>query len=224
MIHLRKKHRDLSMLIFLSSVLRMTPKHEKQEFVTVLVRDPRIQKEDSWHSHIDYEIFIHTNSMCFTRKTSCVRRRFREFVWLRQRLQKNAVLLQLPELPSKTPFFNMNNPHHVDHRRQGLQEFLEKILQNALLLSDSRLHLFLQTQLSPEDIEACVSGQTKYSVADAIHKFASLKRRFPIEDEERERGKNEADSDSESSSSGLGHSSDDSISHGCKASTVPEES
>uniref|UniRef100_A0A8C0FW03 Uncharacterized protein n=1 Tax=Chelonoidis abingdonii TaxID=106734 RepID=A0A8C0FW03_CHEAB len=29
------------------------------EFVTVLVRDPRTQKEDSWHSHIDYEIFIH---------------------------------------------------------------------------------------------------------------------------------------------------------------------
>ncbi|XP_072186026.1 sorting nexin-10 [Excalfactoria chinensis] len=201
----------------------MTPKHEKQEFVTVLVRDPRTQKEDSWHSYIDYEIFIHTNSMCFTRKTSCVRRRFREFVWLRQRLQSNAVLIQLPELPSKTPFFNMNNPHHVDHRRRGLQEFLEKILQNALLLSDSRLHLFLQTQLSPEDMEACVSGQTKYSVADAIQKFASLNRRFPIEDEERKKGGNGADSDSESSSSGLGHS-DDSISCGCKASLASEES
>ncbi|XP_027495029.1 sorting nexin-10 isoform X1 [Corapipo altera] len=219
----------------------MTPKHEKQEFVTVLVRDPRTQKEDSWHSYIDYEIFIHTNSMCFTRKTSCVRRRFREFVWLRQRLQSNAVLIQLPELPSKTPFFNMNNPHHVDHRRQGLQEFLEngkkwdsslcgpvkgdicRILQDALLLSDSRLHLFLQTQLSPEDMEACVSGQTKYSVADAIHEFASLNRRFPIEEEERKKGKNDADSDSESSSSGL-RPSDDSISCGCKASPASEES
>ncbi|NXO00114.1 SNX10 protein, partial [Rhinopomastus cyanomelas] len=199
----------------------MTPKHEKQEFVTVLVRDPRTQKEDSWHSYIDYEIFIHTNSMCFTRKTSCVRRRFREFVWLRQRLQSNAVLIQLPELPSKTPFFNMNNPHHVDHRRQGLQEFLEKILQDALLLSDSRLHLFLQTQLSPGDIEACVSGQTKYSVADAIHKFASLNRRFPLEDDERQ--KHDVESDLESSSSGPGPSVD-SVSCGCKASPASEES
>lgn len=33
-----------------------------QEFVTVLVRDPRIQKEDSWHSYIDYEIFIHVST------------------------------------------------------------------------------------------------------------------------------------------------------------------
>lgn len=72
-----------------------------------------------------------------------------------------------------------------------------RILQDALLLSDSRLHLFLQTQLSPEDMEACVSGQTKYSVADAIHSFASLNRRFPIEDEERKKGKSDADSDSE---------------------------
>uniref|UniRef100_A0A8D0B1A3 Sorting nexin 10 n=1 Tax=Salvator merianae TaxID=96440 RepID=A0A8D0B1A3_SALMN len=202
----------------------MTPKHEKQEFVTVLVRDPRIQKEDFWHSYIDYEIFIHTNSICFTRKTSCVRRRFREFVWLRQRLQSNAVLIQLPELPPRTPFFNLNNPQHVDQRRQGLQEFLQNILQNPLLLSDSRLHLFVQTQLSPEDIEACVSGQTKYSVADAIHKFATLKRRFPKEQEDKKKEENYADSDSESSSSGLGHSSDDSASHRCKESTVPEES
>ncbi|XP_072859408.1 sorting nexin-10 isoform X1 [Pogona vitticeps] len=200
----------------------MTPKHEKQEFITVLVRDPRLQKEDFWHSYIDYEIFIHTNSMCFTRKMSCVRRRFREFVWLRQRLQSNAVLIQLPELPPKTPFFNTNNPHHVDQRRQGLQEFLQKILQNPLLLSDSRLHLFVQTQLSPEEIEACVSGQTKYSVAEAIHEFACLKRRFPIEHEERKEEENHADSDSESSSSGPGQSSDDSNSHGCK-STVAEE-
>ncbi|XP_077160889.1 sorting nexin-10 isoform X2 [Paroedura picta] len=146
------------------AVLKMTPNHEEQEFVTVLVRDPKIQKEDCWHSYIDYEIFIHTNSMCFTRKTSCVRRRFREFVWLRQRLQSNAVLM---------------------------------ILQDPVLLSDSRLHLFVQTQLSPEEIEACVSGHTKYSVADAIQEFASLKRRFPVEHEEKKKEENYVESDSE---------------------------
>lgn len=46
-------------------------------------------------------------------------------------------------------------------------------------------------------MEACVSGQTKYSVADAILSFASLNRRFPIEDEEEKKGKDDADSDSE---------------------------
>ncbi|MEE6465918.1 hypothetical protein FKM82_006739 [Ascaphus truei] len=129
----------------------MLPKNRKEEIISVWVRDPKIQKED-WHSYLDYEICIHTNSMCFTLKTSCVRRRFREFVWLRQKLQSNAVLL---------------------------------VMQCPVLLSDSRLHLFLQSQLGVEEMEACVSGQTTYSVSEAIHKFATSNRRFPVEEEEK---------------------------------------
>lgn len=117
----------------------------------------------------------------------------------------------------------MNNRQHVDQRRQGLEDFLRKVLQNALLLSDSSLHLFLQSHLNSEDIEACVSGQTKYSVEEAIHKFALMNRRFPEEDEEGKKD-NDVDYDSESSSSGLGHSSDDSSSHGCKTSPALQES
>lgn len=98
-----------------------------------------------------------------------------------------------------------------------------RVLQNALLLSDSSLHLFLQSHLNSEDIEACVSGQTKYSVEEAIHKFALMNRRFPEEDEEGKKD-NDVDYDSESSSSGLGHSSDDSVSQGCKASPALQES
>lgn len=58
---------------------------------------------------------------------------------------------------------------------------------------------------------------------EAIHKFALMNRRFPEEEEE---GKKDADVeyDSESSSSGLGHSSDDSSSHGCKTSPALQES
>ncbi|XP_043824371.1 sorting nexin-10 isoform X2 [Dromiciops gliroides] len=130
---------------------------------------------------------------------------------------------QLPELPSKNLFFNINNRQHVDQRRQGLEEFLRKILQDALLLSDSRLHLFLQSHLSSEDIEACVSGQTSYSVTEAIHKFASSNRRFPEEDEEGKKD-NSLECGSESSSSGLGHSSEDSSPHGCKTNPALQES
>ncbi|XP_067858256.1 sorting nexin-10B isoform X2 [Heptranchias perlo] len=127
-----------------------------------------------------------TNSMCFTKKTSCVRRRYREFAWLRQRLQDNAILIDLPEFPPKNPFFSANNAQHVELRRQGLQEFLEKVLQINILLSDSRLHLFLQTQLNPTEIEACVSGQTDYTVADAVHRHATSNRRFPVEEAEKD--------------------------------------
>ncbi|KAM9308173.1 sorting nexin-10 [Gastrophryne carolinensis] len=154
-----------------------------QETISIWVRDPKIQKVD-WHSYVDYEICIHTNSMCFTVKTSRVRRRFREFVWLRQKLQSNAVLIDLPELPPKIPFFNMSNSQNVEQRARGLQAFLNKVVQCPVLLSDSRLHLFLQTQLTLEEIEACASGQTKYTVAEAIDKFTKSIRRFPAEEEE----------------------------------------
>ncbi|XP_067858265.1 sorting nexin-10B isoform X3 [Heptranchias perlo] len=161
-------------------------KDKRKEFISVWVRDPRIKKEDSWYSYVDYEICVHTNSMCFTKKTSCVRRRYREFAWLRQRLQDNAILIDLPEFPPKNPFFSANNAQHVELRRQGLQEFLEKVLQINILLSDSRLHLFLQTQLNPTEIEACVSGQTDYTVADAVHRHATSNRRFPVEEAEKD--------------------------------------
>ncbi|XP_064410155.1 sorting nexin-10B [Latimeria chalumnae] len=195
----------------------------QQEFVNVWVRDPRIQKKELWYSHISYEICIHTNSMCFTLKTSCVRRRYREFAWLREQLQKNAPSIVMPELPAKIPFFNPYNLRHVEDRRRGLQEFLEKVLQMTILLSDSRVHLFLQSQLSPEDIEACVSGQTKYSVTEAIQSYAFSNRRFPIEEEEKKKSKNCSDSDSKSSSLGLGHSNDDSVSQGYKRNTSQGE-
>lgn len=36
---------------------------------------------------------LQTNSKAFTAKTSCVRRRYSEFVWLKKKLQKNAGLV-----------------------------------------------------------------------------------------------------------------------------------
>ncbi|XP_040289542.1 sorting nexin-10 isoform X2 [Bufo bufo] len=145
----------------------MLPKDQKRETISVWVRDPKIQKED-WHSYLDYEICIHTNSMCFTLKTSRVRRRFREFVWLRQKFQSNAILTALPELPPKIPFFNISNAHNVEQRVRGLQEFLNKVMQVPSVASRySRLSLSVANSLSLEEIEACASGQTKYTVSEA---------------------------------------------------------
>ncbi|XP_032807226.1 sorting nexin-10B-like isoform X2 [Petromyzon marinus] len=96
----------------------------KEEFVEVRVRDPQIQNRNSWHPHVDYEIFLHTNSISFTRKVSCTRRRFREFVWLRKCLEKSTNLEQLPDLPPGNLFFSCYNENDVEMRRQGLQNFL----------------------------------------------------------------------------------------------------
>ncbi|CAI5790162.1 sorting nexin-11 isoform X2 [Podarcis lilfordi] len=151
---------------------RMLEHQVEEELTTVRVQDPRVQNEGSWNSYVDYKIFLHTNSKAFTAKTSCVRRRYREFVWLRKRLQKNAGLVPVPELPGKSTFFAGSTDEFIEKRRQGLQQFLEKVVQNVVLLSDSQLHLFLQSQLSIPEIEACVQGRGSLSVTDAILHYA----------------------------------------------------
>ncbi|XP_038635400.1 sorting nexin-11-like isoform X1 [Scyliorhinus canicula] len=161
----------------------MMEEQEEEEFITVRVQDPRIQDQSSWSSYVDYNIFLYTNSKAFTVKTSCVRRRYREFVWLRRRLQKNAGLVPLPELPGKKPFFQVNDSEGIERRRQGLQQFLEKVLHTTVFLSDSQLHLFLQTQLSPAQIESCVQGHTPFSVNEAILEHAMCRKSvLPRED------------------------------------------
>ncbi|XP_054311981.1 sorting nexin-11 isoform X2 [Pongo pygmaeus] len=150
---------------------RMSENQEQEEVITVRVQDPRVQNEGSWNSYVDYKIFLHTNSKAFTAKTSCVRRRYREFVWLRKQLQRNAGLVPVPELPGKSTFFSTSD-EFIEKRRQGLQHFLEKVLQSVVLLSDSQLHLFLQSQLSVPEIEACVQGRSTMTVSDAILRYA----------------------------------------------------
>nr|XP_011731545.1 sorting nexin-11 [Macaca nemestrina] len=77
----------------------------------------------------------------------------------------------VPELPGKSTFFGTSD-EFIEKRRQGLQHFLEKVLQSVVLLSDSQLHLFLQSQLSVPEIEACVQGRSTMTVSDAILRYA----------------------------------------------------
>ncbi|KAM3614268.1 uncharacterized protein V6R79_011856 [Siganus canaliculatus] len=169
-----------------------------QQVVSVWVRDPRIRKNDFWHAYIDYEICLHTDSVCFTKKISRVRRRYSEFVWLRQKLQDNSMLLiKLPALPPKNPFFSLNNAGQINERMTGLQKFLEQILHNPLLLSDSCLHLFLQSQLSISKMQACAAGRTHYSVAQAVQHCGL--RRFHSQDDLQKVVSASCDSDSDSS-------------------------
>uniref|UniRef100_A0AAQ4Q9L5 Sorting nexin 10a n=1 Tax=Gasterosteus aculeatus aculeatus TaxID=481459 RepID=A0AAQ4Q9L5_GASAC len=144
-----------------------------QETISVCVRNPRLCKDDLWHSHVDYEICLQTNSMCFRKKTSCVRRRYSEFVWLRHCLEQNALVMELPKLPPRNPFFSLKNTEQVVQRMKGFQEFLESVLHTTFLLSDSRLHLFLQSDLSITRMSRCALGKTKYTVAEAIQRSSS---------------------------------------------------
>uniref|UniRef100_A0A3B3ZJ40 PX domain-containing protein n=1 Tax=Periophthalmus magnuspinnatus TaxID=409849 RepID=A0A3B3ZJ40_9GOBI len=162
---------------------KIFPQQCLREFIAVRVQDPRIQNEGSWNSYVDYKIFLHTNSKAFTAKTSCVRRRYSEFVWLKKKLQKNAGLVPVPDLPGKS-LFSFSNDDFLERRRKGLQCFLDKVVHMTVCLSDSQLHLFLQTQLPVGHILDCVQGHTPYTVTDAILTYASSNRGYAQAQEE----------------------------------------
>lgn len=70
-----------------------------------------------------------------------------------------------------------------------------RIVQNPLLLSDSCLHLFLQSQLSVARMQACAAGKTHYTVAQAVHSCGL--RRFHSEEDLQKDVNTSCDSDSD---------------------------
>lgn len=107
------------------------------------------------------------------------------------------LMVKLPELPPKNPFFSLNNARQIGERMKGLQVFLELILQSSLMLSDSCLHLFLQSDLSVDQMEACAAGRTHYSVAQAVQRCGCALRRFNSHEDQQEDSKASFDSDSD---------------------------
>nr|XP_023854668.1 sorting nexin-10A [Salvelinus alpinus] len=80
---------------------------------------------------------------------------------------------------------------------KGLQKFLQLTLESNLLLSDSCLHLFLQSELGVSQIEACASGRTHYSVSQAVLRCGCKLQRFHSQEDLLETSRKEScDSDS----------------------------
>lgn len=68
-------------------------------------------------------------------------------------------------------------------------------MQNPLLLSDSCLHLFLQSQLSVAKMQACAAGKTHYSVEQAVNSCGL--RRFHSEEDLQKDVNTSCDTDSD---------------------------
>uniref|UniRef100_A0A671L6L9 Sorting nexin 11 n=1 Tax=Sinocyclocheilus anshuiensis TaxID=1608454 RepID=A0A671L6L9_9TELE len=152
----------------------MIKSQEQDEFIAVRVQDPRVQNEGSWISYLDFKIFLHV-SIFASRTSNITRSQSNNFVWLKKKLQKNAGLVPVPDLPKKS-FFSFINDEFIERRRKGLQSFLDNAAHMTVCLSDSQLHLFLQTQLPVKHIEDCVQGHTPYTVTEAILTYASSNR------------------------------------------------
>lgn len=111
-----------------------------------------------------FEIVIQTTNPAFTMKKSHTRRRYSDFCWLKKLLKVHHPLCICPELPEKKQSTERFEAQFLVQRMRGLEEWLQSIVSVDLFLSDTSLHLFLQSSLTCPMIEQYLKGQLSENI------------------------------------------------------------
>jgi len=88
--------------------------------------------------YTDYEIVCRTNIPAFKLKHSSVRRRYSDFEYFRDILERESARVTIPPLPGKV-FTNRFSDDVIEHRRDGLQRFLQIVVGHPLLQTGSKV-------------------------------------------------------------------------------------
>ncbi|CAG8572753.1 7128_t:CDS:2 [Ambispora gerdemannii] len=94
--------------------------------------------------YTDYEIVCKTNIPAFKLKYSKVRRRYSDFEWFRDVLERESSRVNIPPLPGKV-FTNRFSDEVIEARREGLERFLQIVAGHPLVQTGSKvLSAFIQ--------------------------------------------------------------------------------
>lgn len=108
-----------------------------ENFLEIEVKNPRTHGVGR-HMYTDYEIVCRTNIPAFKLRQSCVRRRYSDFEYFRDILERESVRVTIPPLPGKV-FTNRFSDDVIEHRREGLQRFLQIVVGHPLLQTGSKV-------------------------------------------------------------------------------------
>ncbi|CAG8673700.1 18699_t:CDS:2 [Racocetra persica] len=114
-----------------------------ENFLEIEVRNPQTQGFGR-KMYTDYEIVCRTNIPAFKFKYSSVRRRYSDFEWFRDVLERESSRVNIPPLPGKV-FTNRFSDEVIEARREGLERFLQIVAGHPLLQTGSKvLSAFIQ--------------------------------------------------------------------------------
>ncbi len=108
-----------------------------ENFLEIDVTDPQTHGEGST-MYTDYEIVVSTNIPAFKLKASRVRRRYSDFEWLRDALERETTRISMPPLPGKV-FRNRFDPDVIEKRRAGLERFIQIVAGHPVLQTGSKI-------------------------------------------------------------------------------------
>lgn len=101
------------------------------------VRNPRTHGIGR-HMYTDYEILCRTNIPAFKLRQSSVRRRYSDFEYFRDILERESARVTIPPLPGKV-FTNRFSDDVIEGRRAGLEKFLKIVVGHPLLQTGSKV-------------------------------------------------------------------------------------
>ena len=82
--------------------------------------------------YTDYEVVTRTNIPAFKLRYSSVWRRYSDFDYFRELLERESTRVNIPPLPGKV-FTNRFSEEVIEHRREGLERFLQIVAGHPLL-------------------------------------------------------------------------------------------
>eukprot|EP00999_Lentomonas_sp_LEN2_P001553 NODE_2613_length_534_cov_65.857494_g2563_i0.p1 GENE.NODE_2613_length_534_cov_65.857494_g2563_i0~~NODE_2613_length_534_cov_65.857494_g2563_i0.p1 ORF type:complete len:153 (-),score=10.85 NODE_2613_length_534_cov_65.857494_g2563_i0:51-509(-) len=109
-----------------------------ENFLEIEVRDPQLTIETARNKYTTYEIHVMTNIPAFSKQESTVRRRYSDFEWLRDELERENIRVNIPPLPGKK-FTGNFDPDFIEERRQGLERFLNVVAGHPLIQTGSKV-------------------------------------------------------------------------------------
>ncbi|KAJ3383274.1 Sorting nexin-3 [Lobulomyces angularis] len=101
------------------------------------VTNPKMHGEGR-KQYVDYEIVCYTNIPAFKHKESRVRRRYSDFEWFRDALERESTRVNIPSLPGKV-FMDRFADEVIEQRRIGLERFLQVVAGHPLLQTGSKI-------------------------------------------------------------------------------------
>ncbi|KAK1252379.1 hypothetical protein MKX08_003566 [Trichoderma sp. CBMAI-0020] len=101
------------------------------------VRNPRTHGMGR-SMYTDYEILCRTNIPAFKLRQSSVRRRYSDFEYFRDILERESARVTIPPLPGKV-FTNRFSDDVIENRRAGLEKFLKIVVGHPLLQTGSKV-------------------------------------------------------------------------------------
>ncbi|KFY24200.1 hypothetical protein V493_05386 [Pseudogymnoascus sp. VKM F-4281 (FW-2241)] len=108
-----------------------------ENFLEIEVKNPRTHGVGR-SMYTDYEILCRTNIPAFKLRQSTVRRRYSDFEYFRDILERESARVTIPPLPGKV-FTNRFSDDVIEHRREGLQRFLQIVVGHPLLQTGSKV-------------------------------------------------------------------------------------